>query len=265
MALYGGKNITSDWVSGNLVFFESSAAQSVTTDLLTLGTTAVKIGGTGNDVDFQYYGTGSLSAIIDCGAATFTLTGISINAGSTQHLTINTTSSDKTVRINSQSYTVAASIIGMQTKPRAGVNMTSDIIGIESMPGINSTFTSTAGIVCFKAEPYIHSTAGAITGDVRGYEVSLGCPTGAGTITGVLSGMKCINNTTKAVTGGIYPMYVVAHGDAQPWNGVMLIPDEGVNSIGDLASGTATINSVFKVVVGSTVSYIAGYATYTPA
>jgi hypothetical protein len=191
-----------------------------------------------------------------------------ITMGLADHLNVKTSpaSPTKTVKINSQTYTAAASIIGMQTKPRAGVNMTNDIIGIESMPGIGVTaITSTAGIVCFKAEPYIHATAGAITGDVRGYEVSLGCPTGAGAISGVLSGLKCINNTTKAVSAGIFPVYIVAHGDAQPWNGVMLIPDEGVNSIGDLASATSTINSVFKVVVGSTVSYIAGYTSYTPA
>jgi len=37
---------------------------------------AVKVGNTAQDVDFQYYGTGSLSAIIDCGAKTLTLVGI---------------------------------------------------------------------------------------------------------------------------------------------------------------------------------------------
>ncbi len=76
MAVRGGKNITSDWVSGNLVFFEASAAQSVTTDVLTLSNTAVKVGGTDNDIDFQYYGTGSVSAIINNGDATFIITGI---------------------------------------------------------------------------------------------------------------------------------------------------------------------------------------------
>ncbi len=187
---------------------------------------------------------------------------------SADHTSINSpkTSPTKTVKINCQTYATAASIIGAQIKPRAGAIQTNDIIGLEVMPGLGATaITSTAGIVGIKSEPYIHATAGAITGDVRGYEVSLGCPTGAGTITGVLSGLKCVNNTTKAVTGGIFPLQIVAHGDAQPWNGVVLVPDEGVNSIGDLASATSTINSVFKVVVGSTVSYIAGYTSYTPA
>ena len=69
--------IKSSWSSGSLVFHESaSQAPSTTYDVLTIGTGAVKVGNTANDVDFQYYGTGSVSAIIDCGAATFTLVGI---------------------------------------------------------------------------------------------------------------------------------------------------------------------------------------------
>ena len=139
--------------------------------------------------------------------------------GMQDHVYINTDKADKTVRINSKTFTTDNSIIGLQTKPRAGVNMTNDVIGMESMPGLGVTaITSSAGIVCFKAEPYIHATAGAITGDVRGYEASLGCPSGAGTITGVLSALKAINNTAKAVTGGIYVLHVQASGDAQPWS-----------------------------------------------
>jgi len=75
--------VKSSWSSGSLVFHETTSyAPSTTYDVLTIGTGAVKVGNTGNDVDFQYYGTGSLSAIIDCGAATFTLTGISISSNS---------------------------------------------------------------------------------------------------------------------------------------------------------------------------------------
>ena len=70
-------NIRSEWVSGNLVFYEEAVGQSVTGDIFTLGTTAVKVGGTSQDVDFQFYATGSKSAIIDAGDGTLTLTGIS--------------------------------------------------------------------------------------------------------------------------------------------------------------------------------------------
>uniref|UniRef100_A0A6M3KYD9 Uncharacterized protein n=1 Tax=viral metagenome TaxID=1070528 RepID=A0A6M3KYD9_9ZZZZ len=69
--------IKSSWSSGSLIFHEAtSIAPSTTYNVFSLGTGAVKVGDTANDVDFQYYGTGSLSAIIDCGAATFTLVGI---------------------------------------------------------------------------------------------------------------------------------------------------------------------------------------------
>ncbi len=69
-------NISSEWVSGSLVFYETAVGQSATGDVLTLGIAAVKIGGTSQDVDFQFYATGSKSFIIDAGAGTLTLTGI---------------------------------------------------------------------------------------------------------------------------------------------------------------------------------------------
>lgn len=76
-------NIRSEWVSGNLIFFEDAVGQSVTGDVFTLGTTAVKIGGTSQDVDFQFYATGSKSAIIDAGLGTLTITGISASITAT--------------------------------------------------------------------------------------------------------------------------------------------------------------------------------------
>ena len=185
--------------------------------------------------------------------------------GYLDHVYINTDSAVKNVRLYVKTFTTNASIVGVQTKPRAGVNMTNDVVGMESMPGLGVTaITSTAGIVCFKAEPYIHATAGAITGDVRGYEVTLGCPTGAGTIGGVLSGMKFINNTTKAVTGGIFALHVTAHGDAQSWTGLMKLADEaGLASVSNstiLADISATANAGYiKVMVGTTEKYIPLY------
>ncbi|HEY4712372.1 MAG TPA: hypothetical protein VIH69_06865 [Dehalococcoidia bacterium] len=73
VGVYG---INSVFASGSLVFYEKAVGRTATGDVFTVGTAAVKVGGTAQDVDFQFYGTGSLSAIIDTGAATFTLTGI---------------------------------------------------------------------------------------------------------------------------------------------------------------------------------------------
>lgn len=192
------------------------------------------------------------SGWVDIGQRTSALTGFQ------DHVYINTDKADKTVRINSKTFTTDNSIIGLQTKPRAGVNMTNDCIGMESMPGLGVTaITSTAGIVCFKAEPYIHATAGAISGDVRGYEASLGCPSGAGTIAGTLSALKAINNTAKAVTGGIYVIHAAASGDAQPWSGLAKLPDDG--QIASSSENPSTINGWVKVLIGTNVRYIATY------
>ena len=68
--------INSKFASGNLVFYEKTVGRTATGDVFTVGTAAVKVGGTGQDVDFQVYGTGSVSAIIDIGAATFAMVGL---------------------------------------------------------------------------------------------------------------------------------------------------------------------------------------------
>ena len=101
--------IKSTWSSGSLIFHEStSIAPSTTYNVLALATDAVTVGDTANDVDFEYYATGSLSAIIDCGAATFTLTGISLvtngaitttYAGTALNITSTITSADNVAEV----------------------------------------------------------------------------------------------------------------------------------------------------------------------
>ena len=89
--------VNSKFASGNLVFYEKAVGRTVTGDILTIaGGTAgyVRVGGTGQDVDFQFYGTGSISAIIDTGLATLTLVGITAttNAALTISLATDATS-----------------------------------------------------------------------------------------------------------------------------------------------------------------------------
>ena len=174
-----------------------------------------------------------------------------------QHVAWDTEDSDKNIRLNSRTYTVAASIIGVQTKPRAGVVMANEIIGMESMPGMNSGYAG-VGIVCFKAEPYLGSTHGAMSGDVRGYEVSLGAPSGGGTIAGVISGMKFNNNCAKAPTGGVYMLHALTHGDTVPWNGLANLPADS-----QIAGATVplTLSGWIKVKIGANVRYIGVYTS----
>jgi len=68
--------INSVFASGSLVFYEKAVGRTATGDVFTVGTAAVKVGGTSQDVDFQWYGTGSKSFILDLGAATMTLVGV---------------------------------------------------------------------------------------------------------------------------------------------------------------------------------------------
>ena len=70
--------IAAVWASGALVFYESAGTQGTTYDVFTMSDTAVKVGSTSQDVDLQWYGTGSVSAIFDCGASSFTLVGVNM-------------------------------------------------------------------------------------------------------------------------------------------------------------------------------------------
>ena len=88
--------INSKFASGSLVFYEKAVGRTATGDVFTVGTTAVKVGNTSQDVDFQFYGTGSISAIIDCGAATFTLVGIATSTNGAVTITNATATSSTT-------------------------------------------------------------------------------------------------------------------------------------------------------------------------
>ncbi len=74
VGVYG---INSVFSSGNLIFYEKAVGRTATGDVLTIGTTAVNVGGTSQAVDFGWYAT-SLSAVISASGAAMTLTGIDL-------------------------------------------------------------------------------------------------------------------------------------------------------------------------------------------
>ena len=74
VGVYG---INSKFASGSLVFYEKAVGRTATGDVLTIGTGAVTVGGTSQDVDFAWYGTGSVSFVLDAGSATMTVAGVS--------------------------------------------------------------------------------------------------------------------------------------------------------------------------------------------
>ncbi|KKL61053.1 hypothetical protein LCGC14_2199190, partial [marine sediment metagenome] len=70
-------NIRSHWSSGDLIFHEkASGAPSATYNVFKIADDAIKVGDTANDIDFQYYATGSLSFIIDAGNSTAISSGL---------------------------------------------------------------------------------------------------------------------------------------------------------------------------------------------
>jgi hypothetical protein len=72
-------NIRSEWVSGNLVFYEEAVGRSTTGDVFTLGTTAVTVGNSAQDVDFKVFlGAADQYVLFDCGNAKVTFAKVDV-------------------------------------------------------------------------------------------------------------------------------------------------------------------------------------------
>lgn len=80
--------VGSKWESGDLYFYEEEVGRSVTGDIFKIGTSAVTVGGTSQDIDFGWYASGSKSFVLDAGAGTLTMAGIDVSI--TGDLTIDT-------------------------------------------------------------------------------------------------------------------------------------------------------------------------------
>lgn len=172
-----------------------------------------------------------------------------ITRGKEDHLYLDTSLSTKTVRINSRTYVATASIIGFQSKPRAGVNMKDDIIGGELQPGVNASYWG-KGIAGLKVDTSIKSTTGSLSGEVRCYEANLGADSGyAGPVAGPAYCYGLVNNFHGTVTKGLYGFYAKTAGGNKAWNGLFAVPDDDqLGKVASIASGVAYI----KVLIGST-------------
>jgi hypothetical protein len=178
------------------------------------------------------------------------------------HLNIKTNPSypARNVRINSQTYTTDASIIGLLVKPRAGVELTNRIAGIEVSPGINDSFagTSVSGII---SNPLLKGTTGDLSGEMRAFEGKVESDTGSTrTVTGPVSVFQANQAMHGTVTNGVYVMDVNAGGGNVAWSGFALLPDDDQVASKD-ASWTDDGAGVgwIKVKVDDTVGYIKLY------
>lgn len=180
--------------------------------------------------------------------------------GYQDHFQIITDKSDKNIRLNSKTFSDAdASIVGVQIKPRAGIALTNGIIGLEVMPGVNSGITG-KDIVGVKVEPYIHSAGGALSGYVTAFECTLGKPSGAGTVTGVMSALRVTNNCDNTITGGVFVIDIEASGGGKAWDGLLKLPAEaGLSG----TTSPSTLAGYIQVKQGSNTRYIALYSSAT--
>jgi len=183
---------------------------------------------------------------------------IDIYKSGADHLRINTnpTNSDKTIQLNSQTYTVDNSIIGFQSKPRAGVTLTHNIYGAEFEPGINDGFNG-VGIVGVASRPTIKGTTTDLSGSVYAFEADIGSPSDStGTITGTGAALKAFNSFHGTVTGGVYVIDVLDAGGNKAWDGLVKLPDDDQIASKDEAGTSGTKAGWIKVKVGDTVGYI---------
>lgn len=182
------------------------------------------------------------------GADTFDVT---IGAA-TDHVKINTVTSSKSVRLNSQTYTVDASIVGVQIKPRYGVNLSDNCYGLEVEPGCDtgSTFTG-KGITGVASRPRMKG--GNLSGDVLAFEAKLEYGDAGKTVALGSAALKCILESNRTFTQGVYPIYVLTGGNTADWTSFALVPNDAV--MAHDGSYTCTTESGWlKVNVGTAAS-----------
>lgn len=96
MGARGQMPVSCDWRSGVQYWYESAVGRSVTGDILSIGTTAVTIGGTSQDIDFGWYAASSKSFVLDAGAGTLTMAGVALSTAGAVTITNATATSSTT-------------------------------------------------------------------------------------------------------------------------------------------------------------------------
>ncbi len=230
----GGSSTT---VQGVVVFNNSSATQAAAYALDINGGTAS--GHSPFTADIRLQNGETISNATD---GVIALSGIAevatLQAVSGGHLVINTQDSDKNVRINSQTFTEDASIVAVQIKPAAGVDLTSGIVGLEVEPRVNDTFDGTS-IHAIYAAPWKRGAgaAGDLSGDFLAIEGKLQSDSGyTGTIAGPAAILRAVNSLHGTVTTGPVVIYANQHEGNVAWTAFL----EGAEALGTHSLTTAS-------------------------
>ncbi len=181
------------------------------------------------------------------------------------HLKLESVASGKTVRINSRNFTeTSGDVIGFQSKPAVSVGGTTTVYGAQISPRFADGIAG-ASLVGVQSDCILKGDSGNLSGDIRAFQGQLTDENVAGrTISGTASCFWAWQQlAAHTITGGVYVLHVSSAGGATPWSGLAKLPDDS-GAIADLASAVSTVNAVVKIKVGSTVSYLVGYQSYTP-
>lgn len=158
----------------------------------------------------------------------------------------------------------SGTVILMQLKSALNATGTASMTGLEVAPKVNDAVAA-ATIRGLVAAIDLEGASAGLIGTATGVEGNVGSDSGTVRTVTTARCFYAVNNLHGTCTNGINVIEVEAAGGTVAWNAFAKLPDSGANSIADLASATATINAVVKVVVGSTTSYLVGYASYTPS
>lgn len=181
------------------------------------------------------------------------------------HYKLNVLDQTKTLRFNSQNYTVTSGdIIGFQSKPAAAAAGTTTTYGAQISPRYADGITG-ASLYGLQVEPILQgATAAALSGDVVGLDCRLSA-TGVGhTVAGITAGIQFMNLLKASTfTGGVFPINILTHGDTQAWTGALKVAADGViakYSAGHYAT-LGAIDAAIKVRVGTFDGWIPVYVS----
>lgn len=243
-----------------------------------LGSTVIKPS-VGTDIGLRIQGletgqTGSLLVIENsAGTDVFTVSNagaiasaLSLTAVSAQHLSLNTVSDDKQVRINSRNFTTSGDFMAFQAKPSQTV-AGNTLTGGQISPRVQDGITMSGSLIGLHVDTDLKGTsAGTITGDVRGLNIEL-VTTDAGTrtISGNVSGIR-IRSVFSAttITGKFCPIRIEkaeAQTNSKQYDAVLELPST-VAGVWNSAPGTepTTADGYIKVLVNGVARYIQLYS-----
>lgn len=184
----------------------------------------------------------------------------------TLHMDFQTTSDNRTIRLNSRNYASSGNNIGFQSKPAQAVNG-ADITGCEISPRVNNGFTMSGSVIGAKVDAFLRGTsAGTITGDVRALNLELVTDdAGTRTISGNVNAIRirsAFSGTT--ISGKFVPIRIEkaeTQTNSKQYDAVLELPSTNAGVWND-APGTepTTADGYIKVLVNGNARYIQLYS-----